>query len=76
MTKEVLIEDQLAYVRRRLMETPACDWQRLATDASVAHRTLYFMKGADFDPRYSTVLRLYIVLKKAERLGKKNSKEK
>jgi predicted transcriptional regulator len=63
---KIVIEDQLAYVRKRVSATPVSEWQGMATAAGVPHRTLYYLKNADFDPRYSTVKKLYGHLKRAE----------
>lgn len=67
MSKPVVIEDQLAYVRKRVFATPVNEWQGVATAAGVPHRTLYYLKNPDFDPRYSTVRKLYGSLKRSEK---------
>lgn len=64
-------ENQLEYVRQNIDDIPRSEWQKLATDADVPHRSLYNFDNADFNPQYNTVFALYKAIKNAKRRMKK-----
>lgn len=63
MTTKTVEVDYIGYVRQRLDDMPTSAWNRVAADAEVSIRTLYNLRDNKVDPAYSTVKKLYDLLK-------------
>jgi DNA-binding phage protein len=63
--------DQLEFVRKKLSKIPPSGWTKVAAASELTIRTLYNVLDTKRNPNYSTVKKLYAVLKTARSVKKK-----